>query len=93
MCSFTKSWNVCNNGTETWPPGCYVQCSDGDRMNGCRRNVPCLQSGEAFLVIIDMKSPAIPGTYQSKWRLCTPSGTYFGGKSINFGAVHKISII
>ncbi|KAJ8941754.1 hypothetical protein NQ318_001348 [Aromia moschata] len=27
---------------------------------------------------INMTGPSVPGIYQSKWRLCTPKGDYFG---------------
>jgi hypothetical protein len=28
---------------------------------------------------VDMVSPEQPGIYESKWRMSTPSGSYFGG--------------
>lgn len=28
---------------------------------------------------VEMKSPSIPGIYQSEWRMVTPTGSYFGG--------------
>jgi hypothetical protein len=28
---------------------------------------------------VDMVSPERPGIYESKWRMSTPSGSYFGG--------------
>ena len=34
--------------------------------------------GERYTLTICMNSPAEPGNYHSKWRLCTPQGAYFG---------------
>ncbi|KAI4457580.1 hypothetical protein MML48_7g00016522 [Holotrichia oblita] len=75
---FQKTWNIYNNGTEIWPIGCYLQCADGDKMGDTRKMVPCLHPGESTFVTVDMVSPSSAGVYQSKWRLCTPAGTYFG---------------
>lgn len=75
---FQKTWHICNNGTETWPVGCYAQCSDGNKMGGNKVPVPCLQPGEGMHLSVNMIGPSVPGTYQSKWRLCTPKGAYFG---------------
>lgn len=33
------------------------------------------------VISIEMTSPSEPGTYQSKWRMCTSSGSFFGGTS------------
>lgn len=75
---FQKSWHICNNGVEQWPVGCYVQCSDGDNFGGTRVQLPALQPGQGTHFTIEMTSPSVPGIYQSKWRACTPSGSYFG---------------
>ncbi|KAJ8979587.1 hypothetical protein NQ317_019475 [Molorchus minor] len=75
---FQKTWHLCNNGTETWPSGCYAQCSDGDNLGGSRVYLPCLQPGEGMHLSVNMTGPSVPGIYQSKWRLCTPKGAYFG---------------
>lgn len=82
--SFQKSWKVYNNGTESWPAGCYLQCAGGEKMGAGRVIVPCLQPGEGTTINLDMRSPEQPGTYQSKWRLCTPGGSYFGGNFVSF---------
>ncbi|XP_050308788.1 protein ILRUN [Anthonomus grandis grandis] len=75
---FVKSWHISNTGLEAWPPGCYVQCSDGDSFGGTKVQLPVLQPGEGTHVVIGMNSPSVPGIYQSKWRACTPAGSYFG---------------
>lgn len=81
LCRFKKSWHVYNNGNEPWPAGCCIQCAGGDNFGGSRILVPCLQPGEGAHLALDLKSPSEPGMYQSKWRLCTSGGAYFGGNS------------
>ncbi|XP_017768155.1 PREDICTED: uncharacterized protein C6orf106 homolog isoform X2 [Nicrophorus vespilloides] len=75
---FLKNWYVYNNGPERWPEGCYVQCSAGDTFGGEKTNVKAMMPGEMTLISVDMVSPGCAGQFQSKWRLCTPTGTYFG---------------
>ncbi|CAG9827605.1 unnamed protein product [Diabrotica balteata] len=75
---FKKSWNIVNSGTEKWPANCYAQCSDGDNFGADRVHVPCLDPEEGYHLVVDMVSPTVPGIYQSKWRMCTDIGTYFG---------------
>ncbi|KAK5650699.1 hypothetical protein RI129_001728 [Pyrocoelia pectoralis] len=76
--SFRKVWHVLNNGTEAWPFGCHVKCAAGDSLGAEPIQVPCLEPGTGTLLNLRMTSPALPGMYQSKWRLCTASGSYFG---------------
>ncbi|XP_066247249.1 protein ILRUN isoform X1 [Euwallacea similis] len=75
---FRKSWHISNSGTESWPVGCYAQCADGDCFGGQRVHLPALQPGQGAYVVVEMTSPPVPGIYQSKWRACSPSGSYFG---------------
>ncbi|KAJ3627482.1 hypothetical protein MTP99_014856 [Tenebrio molitor] len=76
--SFQKVWHIINNGTEQWPTGCYAQCSDGNNLGGERVNLPAVKPFEDTYLTVHMISPAVPGVYQSKWRLCTEKGAYFG---------------
>ncbi|KAG5884873.1 hypothetical protein JTB14_025037 [Gonioctena quinquepunctata] len=76
--SFQKTWHICNNGNEKWPANCFAQCSDGDNLGGNRVPVPCLNPGEGMHLSVHMTGPSVPGIYQSKWRMCTPKGAYFG---------------
>ncbi|XP_030751774.1 protein ILRUN [Sitophilus oryzae] len=75
---FQKSWHICNNGLEQWPAGCYIQFSDGNDFGGNRIQLPALNPAEGTHLCVEMTSPSVPGIYQSKWRACTPSGSYFG---------------
>lgn len=74
--------------------GCYVQCSDGDNFGGPRVHLPPLQPGQGTYVVVEMNSPPIPGIYQSKWRACTPTGSYFGGMfSLTYNLQHILFIL
>lgn len=77
--SFRKTWNIQNNGNESWPAGCYLKCAGGHMLGAYDQCVvPILQPGESRHITVDMISPPHPGVYQSKWRLCTPGGSFFG---------------
>ncbi|KAL1491588.1 hypothetical protein ABEB36_012163 [Hypothenemus hampei] len=75
---FKKAWHIQNSGFESWPVGCYVQCSDGNNFGGQRVELPALHPGQGTYVVVEMTSPPVPGIYQSKWRACTAAGSYFG---------------
>lgn len=46
----------------------------------CRVPVQPVHAGAITDLSVEMKSPSTPGIYQSKWRMVTPTGSYFGGK-------------
>lgn len=49
---------------------------------GCARiPVPPLAPKETTELSVTLKSPAETGVHQSKWRMMTPHGIYFGGTS------------
>lgn len=76
---FRKSWHVQNSGTEPWPDGVCLQHTGGVIM-GCTR-VPVLSLGpkETMEVSVELVSPPVPNvTYESKWRMKTSTGSYFG---------------
>lgn len=76
---FLKSWHIQNNGTELWPPGCFLQFTGGVCMSHQERiPVVPIAPGSCTCLSIEMTSPTEPGIYQSKWRMCTNSGSYFG---------------
>jgi len=77
--SFTKRWTICNYGNEPWPMGCYAQCTQGDSFELLRIHIDkMVYPGERYTLEGNFVSPSTPGTYQSKWRLCTPNGSFFG---------------
>ncbi|XP_076220552.1 protein ILRUN isoform X2 [Nomia melanderi] len=77
---FRKSWRVQNSGTEVWPDGIFLQHTGGIIMGCTRVPVPPLGPKETIELGIDLVSPPVPDvTYQSKWRMKTSTGSYFGG--------------
>lgn len=81
---FQKVWRVQNSGEEAWPSGCYLQLAGGT-LPQCVERVPVapLPPGTCTEISLQMTSPAQPGVYQSKWRMITPTGSYFGGMYCN----------
>jgi len=79
--NFQKSWRVQNSGTETWPNGIHLQHSSGVQMGCARIPVPPLAPKETTELSVTLKSPAETGVHQSKWRMMTTNGVYFGGMS------------
>ena len=77
---FAKTWTIRNPGPETWPTSTCLKLARGHQMGVmCSSiSVPSLSAGESVDVSIQMKSPDEPGTYDSEWRLASPSGVYFG---------------
>lgn len=76
-----KTWKVANNGDDRWPEGSYLAYTGG--VNLAMKNTVCVRAlnpGETTDISVDMNSPSLPGMYESKWRMATPNGCYFGGK-------------
>ena len=72
---------MANNGDDKWPEGSYLAFTGGVKL--CMQNavpVAPLNPGEVVDISVDMTSPSVPGTYESKWRMATPNGSYFGGQ-------------
>lgn len=80
---FTKCWEIKNNGRIAWPPGCTLQFNGGDFIS-VYTSLPTttLEPGCTMTLSTDFVTPSKPGSYQSKWRMMLPTGTYFGGKKI-----------
>jgi len=78
--NFVKTWRVQNPGPDRWPPGCILRYSDGAQM--CQQDRVLmsdpLEPYTATDISIEMTSPASPGIYQSKWRMSTATGNFFG---------------
>ncbi|XP_075158636.1 protein ILRUN [Haematobia irritans] len=63
------AWRLQNNGSETWPNGCYLMSNSQIR----RLEVPPLRAGDTCEIVADICTPE-----PIVWRLCTPYGEYFG---------------
>lgn len=76
---FTKTWRVQNNGDEEWPQGCCLQFTGGVQLCESQRiPVEPIHAGAVTDLSVEMRSPSTPGIYQSKWRMVTSTGSYFG---------------
>ena len=76
---FTKLWRIANNGSCSWPVGCYLTYVRGDSIGPCLRvNMPALAAGRMVDVQLSMLAPENTGHYCSEWRMCAADGSYFG---------------
>nr|CAG4645088.1 EOG090X0CQ9 [Leptodora kindtii] len=77
--SFVKTWRVANNGDDKWPEGCYIAFTGGVNLSPqATVSAVALGPGEFTDLSVEMSSPSQPGMYESKWRMATPYGSYFG---------------
>lgn len=77
--SFVKTWRVQNPGPDRWPPGCILRYTSGTQMSNQERVlVGPLDPYMSTDISVDMTSPSEPGIYQSKWRMSTATGNFFG---------------
>eukprot|EP00092_Neocalanus_flemingeri_P024741 GFUD01026830.1.p1 GENE.GFUD01026830.1~~GFUD01026830.1.p1 ORF type:complete len:223 (-),score=64.09 GFUD01026830.1:82-750(-) len=76
---FVKTWRVQNPGPDRWPPGCILRFSTGIQLAFQDRVlVEPLDPYTAADISVEMTSPANPGMYESKWRMSTATGNFFG---------------
>ena len=78
--TFTKSWQVQNNGTCTWDSNWQLVFSGGALMDGATvYNFPQpAQPGDTVEVPIILRSPAEGGQHTGEWVLKSPWGESFG---------------
>lgn len=77
--SFVKTWRIQNNGNTAWPFGVFLKYTAGDQLGPVNLvSVKPLEAGEHYDLSVNMISPGKPGMYQGQWRMCLPSGQYFG---------------
>jgi hypothetical protein len=73
--------NFLLSGDETWPPACSLRFISGEQFGHRDRVlVDALPAGETTDVSIEMRSPENNGFHQGQWRMCTPTGMFFGGR-------------
>jgi hypothetical protein len=78
--SFTKSWQLRNNGTCTWTTAYSIRFVGGDQMSA-GESIPLEQAvepGEELNVSIDMIAPEETGTYRGNWQVADANGEPFG---------------
>jgi len=77
--TFVKTWRVQNPGPDRWPPGCILRFSTGVQLAFQDRVlVEPLEPYTATDISVEMTSPSTPGMYESKWRMSTATGNFFG---------------
>ena len=85
--TFTKTWQVSNNGTCDWLYLHELVFSSGDRLGGNSRRLSVrVPPGEWRQLSVELDAPTQGGTYTGYWRLSDGSGHLFG-------ASLKVSIV
>merc|ERR1712048_1241259 len=77
--TFVKTWRVQNPGPDRWPPGCILRFTTGVQLSEQDRVlVAPLDPYTATYISVEMTSPSTPGIYESRWRMSTATGNFFG---------------
>lgn len=86
---FRKTWRIQNAGSCTWTPGYQLVFAGGTVMgNTYAVNLPAqVPSGGTVDVSVDLTAPLTSGTYQSNWKLRSPSGNVFGTSNSSNDAI------
>lgn len=78
--TFTKRWQLRNNGTCSWTTGYSILFVGGDLMSA-DESIPLervVEPGEELEVSIDMIAPEETGTYRGNWQVADTNGEPFG---------------
>jgi hypothetical protein len=79
--SFTKTWQIQNNGSCTWTSGYVLLFDSGDQMGApatATITAGTVAPGATVNISVDLTAPATPGTYQGKFKLRSPDNIVFG---------------
>lgn len=74
---FNQSWLLENNGTVSWPEGCYLKLVSEINNDG-KMFVPPIAPRDTHVLTVSLASPLEIGQFKSQFCLCTPNGTTFG---------------
>ena len=77
---FIKTWKVHNTGADRWPDGSTLKFTSGTQL-ACQPHdviVNSLLPWQMADISVEMRAPDAPGIYESKWRMSTPTGAFFG---------------
>lgn len=74
---FTQSWLLENNGSVSWPEGCYLKLVSEINNDG-KMFVPQIAPQDTHVLTLTLVSPSEVGQFKSQFCLCTPLGTTFG---------------
>jgi len=78
--SFTKTWQIMNNGSTTWGAGYELVFVEGDKMGG-PDSVPVpseVAPGATVNISVNLVAPSQAGDYIGYWRMRNASGVLFG---------------
>lgn len=76
--TFTKTWQLYNNGTCTWGPGYTLVFVGGERMDAPESTpLPVVEPGSTVDLSLSMVAPAESGTYRGDWQIRDPNGILF----------------
>lgn len=79
--TFTKTWKVLNSGTCAWDTGFKFAFTTGNALGGATYTLPsAVASNAPYEIPIPMTAPTTPGTYESRWRMQTAGGQFFGNE-------------
>ena len=79
--TFTKTWELSNNGTCDWSKHYSVVFVSGDDMDGEDTEIDQkVDTGESADVSVELTAPDEEGTYTGYWSLADASGDLFGQK-------------
>jgi hypothetical protein len=77
--TFTKTWQVENNGTCDWVYLHHLTFISGDSMAGeDTRLSKVIPPGKWTQISVDLQAPNVEGTYTGYWRFADPDGNVFG---------------
>ena len=77
--TFTKTWQVINNGTCAWKPGFQFAFYGGDPMGGSNFTLTqAVNPGDQMDLSIPMTAPSGTGIIISTWRMSGFNGWFFG---------------
>jgi hypothetical protein len=77
--TFTKTWQVENNGTCDWVYLHHLTFISGDSMAGEETRLSkVIPPGKWTQISVDLQAPNVEGTYTGYWRFADPDGNVFG---------------
>jgi hypothetical protein len=78
--TFTKTWQVRNEGSCSWTSGYELVFGEGDDMGGTspqQLSSDSISSGSILDVSVELTAPDDPGTYRGVWHIRNPQGDIF----------------
>jgi len=83
--TFTKTWQVRNEGSCTWTSGYELILDEGEAMGGTspqQLTADSVAPGDTLDVSVELTAPSDLGTYRGVWHLTNPQGDIFSRSGI-----------